>query len=214
MKKTILVTTLLLTSGVAHSAAINYLELTGGTFSMDGGLTTSDISPGEFSNMTVGGYDGGDPVSSDMAQNSIGYIQFLTFGPMTFSTREQPWVDVYRPLTGDITNGALTLDLDAWTVWYSGSVMNQGANDTCIFADFITVFEDICSRGAAVTTYDATSGAFTASWDSVFVGGSFPDSVGTWSITGNVSAVPVPAAVWLFGSGIVGLIGAARRKKA
>ena len=31
-------------------------------------------------------------------------------------------------------------------------------------------------------------------------------------LTGNVSAVPVPAAVWLFGSGLIGLIGLARRK--
>jgi len=32
--------------------------------------------------------------------------------------------------------------------------------------------------------------------------------------SGDVSAVPVPAAVWLFGSGLVGLVGLARRKKA
>lgn len=32
------------------------------------------------------------------------------------------------------------------------------------------------------------------------------------SLTADVSAVPVPAAVWLFGSGLLGLIGAARRK--
>ena len=36
-----------------------------------------------------------------------------------------------------------------------------------------------------------------------------------WAVrTGNVSTVPVPAAVWLFGSGLIGLIGVARRKKA
>jgi hypothetical protein len=29
-----------------------------------------------------------------------------------------------------------------------------------------------------------------------------------------VSPVPIPAAVWLFGSGLLGLIGIARRKKA
>jgi len=33
------------------------------------------------------------------------------------------------------------------------------------------------------------------------------------TITTDVSAVPVPAAVWLFGSGLVGLVGVARRKK-
>ena len=33
-------------------------------------------------------------------------------------------------------------------------------------------------------------------------------------IGGSVTVVPVPAAVWLFGSGLIGLIGVARRKKA
>lgn len=32
-------------------------------------------------------------------------------------------------------------------------------------------------------------------------------------LEGTISAVPLPAAVWLFGSGLVGLIGVARRKK-
>lgn len=35
-----------------------------------------------------------------------------------------------------------------------------------------------------------------------------------WAVqSGDVSAVPVPAAVWLFGSGLIGLIGVARHKK-
>jgi hypothetical protein len=35
----------------------------------------------------------------------------------------------------------------------------------------------------------------------------------TWAVRpGDVSAVPVPAAVWLFGSGILSLIGLASRK--
>jgi len=36
-----------------------------------------------------------------------------------------------------------------------------------------------------------------------------------WAVhDGDVSAVPVPAAAWLFGSGLIGLLGLARRKKA
>ena len=34
------------------------------------------------------------------------------------------------------------------------------------------------------------------------------------SFNGTVSAVPAPASVWLFGSGLLGLVGMARRKKA
>lgn len=34
-----------------------------------------------------------------------------------------------------------------------------------------------------------------------------------WAVqSGDVSAVPIPAAVWLFGSGLIGLVGLARRK--
>jgi len=35
-----------------------------------------------------------------------------------------------------------------------------------------------------------------------------------WADWSNVSTVPVPAAVWLFGSGLIGLVGFARRKSA
>ena len=34
------------------------------------------------------------------------------------------------------------------------------------------------------------------------------------SISADVNAVPIPAAVWLFGSGLIGLVGLARKKKA
>ena len=35
-----------------------------------------------------------------------------------------------------------------------------------------------------------------------------------WAVhSGDVGAVPVPAAVWLFGSGLIGLVGVAKRKK-
>ncbi len=37
---------------------------------------------------------------------------------------------------------------------------------------------------------------------------------GTLTITGNNTPVPLPAAVWLFGSGLMGLVGVSRRRKA
>ena len=38
--------------------------------------------------------------------------------------------------------------------------------------------------------------------------------VGDWQTDIQITAVPVPAAVWLFGSGLIGLAGVARRKAA
>lgn len=43
------------------------------------------------------------------------------------------------------------------------------------------------------------------------VDGGFADFI---VIPGSVTVVPVPAAVWLFGSGLIGLVGLAKRKKA
>lgn len=41
-----------------------------------------------------------------------------------------------------------------------------------------------------------------------------PDYMYAWAVRdGDVAVVPLPAAVWLFGSGLIGLIGIARRKK-
>lgn len=50
-------------------------------------------------------------------------------------------------------------------------------------------------------------------WYAVAAGGS-GGSTGAYTITANLSAVPVPGAVWLFGSAIAGLVGVSRRKRA
>jgi len=59
-------------------------------------------------------------------------------------------------------------------------------------------------------TADLKAGAFAAN----FLGLNTTDVLGDISFTGStVSAVPVPAAVWLFGTGLIGLVGAGKRKK-
>ena len=59
--------------------------------------------------------------------------------------------------------------------------------------------------------YDFTNIYQTTPWDDTST-----NAVRAWAVWSNASspsAVPVPAAAWLFGSGLVGLIGVARRKK-
>lgn len=51
----------------------------------------------------------------------------------------------------------------------------------------------------------------TASW---MLGGPFASAQPTFTGTATVAPVPVPAAAWLLGSGLLGLVGVARRKAA
>lgn len=65
-------------------------------------------------------------------------------------------------------------------------------------------------------TYDSGTNAYTLNWSnsfSVMVDGYLPVSgTASVSLAGSVTPVPVPAAVWLFSSGLLGLVGIARRK--
>jgi len=56
--------------------------------------------------------------------------------------------------------------------------------------------------------------AFHGSVDFILQGGEFNLISGFVDSSGSASAVPVPASVWLFGSGLLGLVGIARRKRA
>jgi hypothetical protein len=62
------------------------------------------------------------------------------------------------------------------------------------------------TSGGITLQFNAACGAATGCVSDYFL-----DNV---SIMADVSAIPVPAAIWLFGSGLVGLVGVARRKKA
>ena len=68
--------------------------------------------------------------------------------------------------------------------------------------------------------WSSTQAYDTGAWSFTFRSGnqrSFNTAVSnySWAVhEGDVGAVPVPTAVWLFGSGLIGLVGFARRKQA
>ena len=74
-------------------------------------------------------------------------------------------------------------------------------------------FLDGSFNGFDFLTYFGTSGQFEST---IFSAGALDDNFNvvnsTWT-NYTVSSVPVPAAVWLFGSGLLGLAGVARRKR-
>jgi hypothetical protein len=73
---------------------------------------------------------------------------------------------------------------------------------------------DLASLGSSQSIYALTGNNGTGTPQSYILGSATLDTSGNLTITGNAPAVPLPAAVWLFGSGVLGLVGVSRRRKA
>ena len=116
--------------------------------------------------------------------------------------------DGYRLQNVYITDYSSSLGFDD-----SHLYMNRGANlsfDPNDEIEFIN-FSDF-SIGTDLLQFDSApgpqgAGSYTVQWQEF-------DGPSNYEMEFVVSAVPVPAAVWLFGSGLIGLVGVARRKKA
>lgn len=88
----------------------------------------------------------------------------------------------------------------------AGSLTNTGP-----FSNVQSNYYWSATEYAPNTNYAWTFYMYNGSQSAYFKDNSF---VG-WAVqSGDVSAVPVPAAAWLFGSGLLGLVGVARRKSA
>ncbi len=68
--------------------------------------------------------------------------------------------------------------------------------------------------GTASNLYAFTGNGNTGQLQSYIQGTAAMAANGTLMITGNGAPVPLPAAVWLLGSGLMGLVGVSRRRKA
>ena len=69
---------------------------------------------------------------------------------------------------------------------------------------------DVLSIGRIISGMDNNSNALDFELGCITPGTS--NIAGSGNCSSDVSAVPVPAAAWLFGSGLIGLVGMARRK--
>ena len=131
-----------------------------------------------------------------------------------------------------------TIDLNSWTfastadvyqLWSNAGITIENST-TFTVANTAEIISLINLVGITFTTYPTFYGVNGFMSDSsglvaqLFVDGDTsrdiiwttstepsPD-IGGWFYQANIPPVPVPAAVWLFGSGLIGLIGFARRK--
>jgi len=133
------------------------------------------------------------------------------------------WVSVVDPSKALITDSDIieVLDADdgdANTIWWKNSFAGYpfllradglrivDALDMSLYSDYCGIPGAICDAEGNFIGADANApgSAFNANGELINLEG---------AVIQDLSAVPVPAAVWLFGSGLLGLIGVARRKK-
>ena len=121
------------------------------------------------------------------------------------SLGEQPW---------NIDNATSIASSGNFQVLTSGTSSNIDPNGGT--APATKTGSDLTSAGAGMWTGTVVSaGNVGASWG--FFDGTPYTEVFNIKVTGVAaggSTVPVPAAAWLFGSGLIGLVGVARRRKA
>ncbi len=109
------------------------------------------------------------------------------------------------------------LDMTGWTITWNGITSIPMGGDSVNFGTS-GVPGEINSGLGVLTCSTATcsdSSTFTLDYMAAVPKSNPTDGGVIYSLRleGQVSAVPVPTAAWLFGSGLLGLVGVARRKK-
>jgi hypothetical protein len=178
------------TTTSTQAATLTSLVITGGTFAM--GVITPAPN-------VITSFSGANLIAGAIAptfDTTVAQPAPAASSPIAWDfSQGGVWANTFTtaPSSGDATGGTISGFIDI-TVNFTGASFVQSAAFT----------------GSHTGT---TSGTFDIGWTSLIVGGPFDSRTGTYTATGTFAAVPVPAAVWLMGSGLLGLIGIARRKK-
>ena len=225
MKKNAIAAAILLaTSGVAHSAAITSITLAdvwnsetsaNAKFNTIGGVSGTDGSIGRFG-FNIGTTSYFSSTGTDMAWDGSNQEAASSFAtPFIFAGSDfTPHTGAVfgSGATGDITGGVLSVSNLDFGGYYAGADFNfylapdAGTLKTNFINDIGNGdYEVAFSWSHYITSAEDPSFnyvGFTANWILEGV-----------AHTGAAPEVPVPAAAWLMGSGLIGLVGVARRRK-
>jgi hypothetical protein len=187
-----------------QAAIVTQLDIAGGSIGLNfGGLGSVNRNFTQTGELVMGQYQPApnlfDPIT----------ISHLTFSLFTGSGGA---LNLSAP-TAQTSGSALTADLRSL---FAGVTSSGWAGLLTSPPTPLTASLNV--GGIAVGSFDQSTNAFDVSWTHSFTGIPFLTS-GTFSLHGTAqlgtvqpAPVPLPGAVFLFGSGVISLIGLARRK--
>lgn len=169
--------------------------------------TAVDLSMFAYTNVDLNGFFGSRPLDDEGA--------LLPCSGADCPTGYKQWDSQYQ-MIANVTTNSPTNSPDNWEVLAA----EIGTHNECGFLTDPTLLSDLCDKiyNGTNTLLPSTVAPgpgdlqMAAQWvRNLAVGESF--SYTQTMAVSNVSPIPVPAAIWLFGSGLIGLAGIARRKK-
>jgi hypothetical protein len=210
-------TKLLLDQGVG--SAPNLQCATGSCFSMEvapGFKVWTDFGAGTDGGFVVGKdqISGGQELAPSSVNTTPGQITnawlfFSNYG--TFYTSPEGGSNIFDDTScaGAACTGKTVLN--AFNVAWNGGSIPMGSAAGCTLQS-CTADQ---TAGIFISNYqiDMTTKKWSLDYSQVVPTGSYMGVKFGAHMSGTVQAVPLPAAVWLFGSGLVGLAAVARRKK-
>lgn len=161
-----------------------------GKFEFDTILNTGGGNFAEYGSSS--GFTGSIDAAGNISLTPTGILG--AFGTFPSLVDERWNVDNFNGVTGTTVNAPN--NNTAWVPFTTGSTTNATGTITGAAYDGTTA---ILVKGAS----------FGSDWGGFFGAQYFE----VWNVSFVPTTVPVPAAVWLFGSGLLGLVGVARRKK-
>ena len=188
---------LLLCSAQARAIAVDTLSVNQASLLIDlgsNGIVDYNFSTGIFSppaDITMGLYQGLPGGIISMTGTLAASATIYTTGAFGQAAP-----------TGDVTGNILDVDLSSLRAQVVLPLFG-----TLDFALWPLVLPP------SLGTYNETTGAFSLGWDVDFSHGLISGTA-TVSLGGHLTLVPLPAALWLMGSGLLGLFGIARARRA
>ena len=230
-------TTICVEGGTPPNCTLGITDIAGSYYALDvNGDAT--ISPAEknpismFNGIILGA---AQPASGSHTGSPDGSETPAIDTPWTFkaSTGMHQSLSAVTVVDNDVNNDGgftKTLDFAGWGITWNGIPnisLGGGTQDCGTASDGICLTSNgdlagTINNGSSLATITcstascSTSSTFTLSYTAV-VPRDDPSNFGgvlySLYMEGHMSAVPIPAAVWLFGSGLLGLVGMARHKQ-